>query len=198
MKVLGASPRPRALLAGLSSDEAESVASTFPTTRIVNEVAEVRQDEWDVLLTRGGLDWRTATHLYVMCLASAAMHMAVRARPRSTTNTRIARLAGSDDHWRASFASGQGSPRRSSARFGMTLCLARSRPKCTRSSESERLLRFKRGPFRLRPFSKRARAKQLRVASGARADSPSVGSCLNTRPRPPGPALRSGVAATLA
>jgi hypothetical protein len=51
MRVFGEKARPRALIWGFDDETAEEIAEVFPTWRRVSFPQEVRQEEWDVLIT---------------------------------------------------------------------------------------------------------------------------------------------------
>jgi hypothetical protein len=65
MPIINEKPRPRALFMGFESDEVESLKKFFPTTKVIRELGEVRQAEWDVLLTKFGVI-DPAPHMYIL------------------------------------------------------------------------------------------------------------------------------------
>jgi hypothetical protein len=65
MKVFGSTPHPRALIWGFSDDQVARIAPAFATARAINDLTEVEQAEWDVLVTRNGC-FGSAPHLYVL------------------------------------------------------------------------------------------------------------------------------------
>lgn len=64
--MFGEQPRPRALLLGFDDILNAALSTTFATTRAVAQLSEVRQQEYDVLLTTVGVPWETANHLFVL------------------------------------------------------------------------------------------------------------------------------------
>jgi hypothetical protein len=64
--VVGNKPKPRALLQELEDPIAEQVGSLFPTWRPIESLAEVSQDESDVLVTTKALGLNASRHLYVV------------------------------------------------------------------------------------------------------------------------------------
>jgi hypothetical protein len=65
-EVVGEKPRPRALILGFDAETTSKLEALFPTAREVSSVTEVRQAEWDLLVTRGGVQEDTWGHLYVV------------------------------------------------------------------------------------------------------------------------------------
>jgi len=65
MPILNEKPRPRALFIGFEPDEVESLKKFFPTTKTIRDLDEVRQAEWDILLTKVGVI-EPAPHMYIL------------------------------------------------------------------------------------------------------------------------------------
>lgn len=64
MPTIGIKPQPRALFQGLSDGEVDELSGLFPTSRVINHLDEVRQAEWDVLITKNGC-WPEA-HVFTL------------------------------------------------------------------------------------------------------------------------------------
>lgn len=67
VKVVGEKPRPRALILGFKSDTAE-LQKHFASHRVISSLAEVRQEEFDLLLVAGDGRHSVAPHLFVIAL----------------------------------------------------------------------------------------------------------------------------------
>jgi hypothetical protein len=65
MPVIGERPRPRALFLGFEAKEIEPFKEFFPTTQVIDSLDEVREAEWDVLVSRNAFVW-PEPHLYVL------------------------------------------------------------------------------------------------------------------------------------
>lgn len=72
IKVLGEQPRPRALALGLSDVEASALTSVFPTVRVINQLGEVAQVDWDVLVTREDVPSTASQRLFVLAAPEQA------------------------------------------------------------------------------------------------------------------------------
>src|SRR5688572_14309243 len=73
VRLIGAKPRPRALVCGWDQAEAEArLADLFPTVRAVASLHDVRQAEWDALVCVGVMPdggwYHLDDHLSVVCL----------------------------------------------------------------------------------------------------------------------------------
>jgi hypothetical protein len=74
VRIIGRKPKPRALIRGLDEEVAEQVKALFPTWREVRFLAEVDQQEWDVLVTNKTVDESHQSsspakpHLYVVAI----------------------------------------------------------------------------------------------------------------------------------
>lgn len=68
-KVYGARPRPRAIGLGLYAGDLTALATVFPTLQTIDSLTQVRQLEYDVLVTREDLKG-AADHLFVLALGS--------------------------------------------------------------------------------------------------------------------------------
>jgi hypothetical protein len=69
MAIVGAKPRPRALIQGFEDASAEKIAALFPTSRRVVSLEEVRQAEWDLLVSNADSplsQGRLAPHMYAV------------------------------------------------------------------------------------------------------------------------------------
>jgi hypothetical protein len=68
-RIVGRRPKPRALLQGLDDSVVEKVQDLFPTSRAIEQLDEVAQAEWDVLVTTRTVD-RVASHLQVVAISA--------------------------------------------------------------------------------------------------------------------------------
>lgn len=70
--VIGRQPSPRALLYGFDEEHEESemaaLAALFPTVRQIDSLSEVREEEYDILITKGR-PVRAKSHLFVVAVA---------------------------------------------------------------------------------------------------------------------------------
>jgi hypothetical protein len=67
----GEKSRPRLLVQGYEENIRTALLEFVPTVELVNDLGEVRQDEWDALLTNKNLE-SVADHLYVVGVGSSS------------------------------------------------------------------------------------------------------------------------------
>ena len=73
MRLVNEQPRPRCLVQGtFERTTLEGLAEVFPTIRYVSSLSEVRQEEWDILVTADGLE-SVADHLFVVAVGDVSL-----------------------------------------------------------------------------------------------------------------------------
>lgn len=65
--VFGEEPRPRVLIHGFDDDEtAGRIGELVPTSKVIADLDEIHQPEWDVLVTSEGVPYNLEDHIYVV------------------------------------------------------------------------------------------------------------------------------------
>lgn len=70
MRVFGTSPKPRGLFYQVSDDTFEAVRRHFAASARIERIEDVRQDEWDALVTSKSVPMQLAGHIYVLALGA--------------------------------------------------------------------------------------------------------------------------------
>ncbi|GAB2615294.1 hypothetical protein [Kribbella endophytica] len=66
--VINGRPRPRVLVQGFGGDVVDRLREFLPTVRAIDYLGDVRQEEWDALVTRSGIE-AASPHLFVLVQA---------------------------------------------------------------------------------------------------------------------------------
>jgi hypothetical protein len=71
MPIVGRRPQPRGLILGFDELTAAALGAAFPTSQVVGSPSEVRQEEWDVLVTNDTTLNSVQGHLYVLAIGTS-------------------------------------------------------------------------------------------------------------------------------